>query len=519
MSDSLLEALDKQLSSAGLGRKESNTPPLSGQIIPPFYYDGKCSYLYADEDGFYFAMDNASLCRRLADGGYYRLTENGKIEVSSFITLIQDKHAVHYTGGLAGYSAGLHRLPCGHKILVTQTIRPVSPVPGPWPLLQGIIEGMFFSEGADQRPYFYGWLKVFSDAFFETLEKGVDATPTPGQALILAGPSNSGKSLLKKIIIKLFGGKSEHPYQYMTGRTTFNAQLAPAPILEVDDQAASRDPRDRQTLAANIKEFAFSGAIQVHPKYQTPISLSPCQRMLFCLNDEPASLMVLPAMEPNLEDKLMLLKVKKCEMPMDTSTPRLRRRFWDALVAELPAFMHFLGEFEIPEDLISPRCGVRHFHHPAILAALDETAPENRLLEMIDKLMKGHDFSVAENDPAKIDLGESEVGSGRPNRNLDDEDGTPWIGSATEFEAIIRSRFERWQTERLFRYDNSAGMLLRTLSNNFPARVAFHSTVRGQSRWRIYPPELEGKPPVEADTGNTVRTRLGRIMDDTELEM
>ena len=39
----------------------------------------------------------------------------------------------------------------------------------------------------------------------------------------------------------------------------------------------------------------------------------------------------------------------------------------------------------IPSKLVSARFGVTHFHHPDILQAIDNLAPESRLLRLIDE--------------------------------------------------------------------------------------------------------------------------------------
>jgi hypothetical protein len=42
---------------------------------------------------------------------------------------------------------------------------------------------------------------------------------------------------------------------------------------------------------------------------------------------------------------------------------------------------YFMGN---SRELISERFGIRHFHHPEILQAIDNLAPEYRLLRLID---------------------------------------------------------------------------------------------------------------------------------------
>ena len=59
---------------------------------------------------------------------------------------------------------------------------------------------------------------------------------------------------------------------------------------------------------------------------------------------------MLPPLDDSIADKLIMTKVERAIMPMATDTPPGRRKFWDAGCAELPYFVNFLDEYEIPED-------------------------------------------------------------------------------------------------------------------------------------------------------------------------
>jgi hypothetical protein len=54
------------------------------------------------------------------------------------------------------------------------------------------------------------------------------------------------------------------------------------------------------------------------------------------------------------------------------------------LTRELPAFIHFLEQWDIPNHLKSPRFGISHYHHPELVNALESLSPEHRLLDLID---------------------------------------------------------------------------------------------------------------------------------------
>jgi hypothetical protein len=113
---------------------------------------------------------------------------------------------------------------------VTESPRLILPVQGEWPLLRSIIDGMFNTEGVDQRPYFYGWVKRGLESFHQ--RKWMQ-----GQVLAMAGPRGAAKSLMQMLLTEIFGGRSAKPYLFMSGRTDFNADLFEGEHLVVDDEA------------------------------------------------------------------------------------------------------------------------------------------------------------------------------------------------------------------------------------------------------------------------------------------
>lgn len=106
--------------------------------------------------------------------------------------------------------------------------------------------------------------------------------------------------------------------------------------------------------------------------------------MTISLNDEPERLQVLPPLDVDLVDKTLLLKVQSNPMPMPTTTPRDKEVFWSTLKSEFPAFVDFLAHYTIPVELCDTRCGIAPFHHPELLHKLQETTPEQHLLELVD---------------------------------------------------------------------------------------------------------------------------------------
>jgi hypothetical protein len=52
---------------------------------------------------------------------------------------------------------------------------------------------------------------------------------------------------------------------------------------------------------------------------------------------------------------------------MPANSPSEKTTFWKALVAELPAFTHFLQHWQVPGELRSEHYGITHFHHQTLV--------------------------------------------------------------------------------------------------------------------------------------------------------
>ena len=65
-----------------------------------------------------------------------------------------------------------------------------------------------------------------------------------------------------------------------------------------------------------------------------------------CLNDDPERLQALPPLDPDVRDKITVVKVCKRPMPMTTGTTATDELFWRQMVSELPAFIDFLDHWQ-----------------------------------------------------------------------------------------------------------------------------------------------------------------------------
>ncbi len=425
---------------------------------PTAYYDsGTKSYWLADWRGEWIQLAESSLRRHLRENGVNPVCgkHENVSELEKCLNDIQMGSSVSYAGPLAGYPKGVLET-CGTRVLVTASAKPIEPEAGEFPLIAQLAENLFCDELCDQRPYVYGWLKVA----LESLQTGHFR---PGQVLALAGPRECGKSLWQNLITEILGGRAAKPFRYMSGESPFNSDLFGAEHLMVEDEAGSTDLRVRREFGARIKDFTVNQVQSCHAKGRPALSLRPFWRVTISLNDEPENLSVLPPLDESLIDKVSLLRASKKPMPYDTQSSEGHAAFWQGLLAELPAFVAFLGRWEIPEPLKSQRFGVIHYHHPTLLEEITRLAPETRLLSLIDSVL----FA-----------------------DVNEFNGALVMTSDEVERRLLASNFA-YEARRLLSFNNAIGTYLGRLAKKKPERVEPERTSE-KRQWVISKPQLAG---------------------------
>jgi hypothetical protein len=420
------------------------------------YYDaGRKSYWVTDSRGEWIDITETSLRRFLRAAGYSPHRSKGAYisPLETMLMEIQREFDVAFAGPLAGHSKGVLES-CGNLILITNSSRLVEPKEGFWSHVKALLCGLLDDPHHAQLPYVLGWLKVAVEA----LRAG---QVRPGQVLVIAGPRDSGKSLLQNLITEVLGGRAAKPFRYMSGATPFNGELFGAEHLLIEDEIPSTDIRSRRHLGARIKDFTVNEVQSHHAKHRQAISLKPFWRVSITLNDEPENMLILPPLDDSLADKIILLKGYRRPMVMPTQSLAQRKAFWEVLVGELPAFIHHLLSMEIPVELRSERFGVTHFHHPELVAALDDLSPELRLLSLIDTEL------------------------------FDSPAPSPWEGTADQLERRLREGHSGGEVSRLLTFNTACGVYLGRLHQKFPDRVDKHRDTARRT-WTILPPRLYG---------------------------
>jgi hypothetical protein len=184
---------------------------------PELYYDGT-RYWIENANGNWITIRVEDVRRELKNAGFNWSTQNGDrvSQVDRAIGDIQHNKYVDYVGPLAGYMSGIHTI-YGKRILVQDSPMLLTPEVGAYPMLDSILNRML----GQQRVYLEGWLSVAAKSLYSGQFR-------VGQALVLAGPGNSGKSLLQYLITKRGKYKSSRRLIRSESSNTVSASSANA---------------------------------------------------------------------------------------------------------------------------------------------------------------------------------------------------------------------------------------------------------------------------------------------------
>jgi hypothetical protein len=446
-------------SSADSGIPKATTSHSHGSDV--FFHPPKGKYLVPDNRGIWIPQNKDDTAEFLVGRRGFRIVKvcAGALDpVGEELLRIRIEQDVDYAEALAGHRRGFYPNLNGKRVLVTDEPRIIEPTLGEWPKVRCIIEGLLADRDYPQTTYFHAWVR-------DTYVCLRSARWRPGQILGLLGPRSIGKGLMQSVVTKITGGRETSPYAYLSGKTTFNGELFMAEHLKIEDEAASTDLRARRQFGNGLKQIAANRVHKLHDKYCRGIDLPVFWRCTLSLNNEPENVLILPPMDESMEDKFILFKCSAFTLPMPTETCEQEDELWKVIMDELPHYIYWLlHEFTLPEDLKSSRYAVRHFHHPEVIAALNELAPEEKLLQLVDscrRLLRS---------------------------------GPEWTGKAAELESLLTAEGSgcEFEARRLFLTQASCGQYLARLAKRYPHRVMESNRVHNTVIWKIHPIPNDG---------------------------
>jgi hypothetical protein len=387
--------------------------------------------------------------------GYEKLerAEKGRVRkalVQQKVLHISEEFSVEYAGPLAGYHIGFQEV-MGLPVLVTESPKLITPKQGPFPLITQILSNMFGKDGREDLLYFHLWNK-------SNIESLYNRQIRPGMALLLCGPKSAGKNLVQsRIITPLLGGRMCDPTQYALKDSSFNDDMIRSEHLMIADQRASNQ-RSADLMGAFIKSITGNREVRLHAKGVGAFSSLTYHRLSISFNEKEEDLEIIPpADDEAVLTKTIILYAEMHPMPLPTATPQEEEIFGKAIEAELPAYVHYLQNLEVPKTIRVDRFWIKSYCSPKVMALLEQYSDEGKLLQVID-----------ESDLFRENLG------GKPMRY--------WQGTSSDLVDFLDKRIVHLAKE-----PKQMGRLLKALSKRKQPRVS-STTSKGVTHYTISAP-------------------------------
>lgn len=345
--------------------------------LEAYYEAPKKHYWLRDSHGVWIQVSGDAVIKRLDALGYNSRPAKGKkySEADHELERIRMEDNICYAGAVAGNMAGVVQTNAG-KYLVTRSPKMIDPKQGDWRTIHKLGTRLF---GPEQFEYVLGWSK---NAISGLVKGGCRR----GQLLVLAGPPGCGKSFWQnRIVTPLLGGRVARPGQFMSGGTTFNADIISSEHLMLEDENYKTDQKSRAAFASAIKGFAVNTTQRVHGKGDNGFLVESSHWVTMSVNDDAEALAIMPPLEKGVVDKLQLHRCKPAiteEWPGDKAAIEALEA---TVEAEMPAFVHYLlNEHVINPALRNDRYGIKEYLNHELVEIINGTSPSAQLEFLID---------------------------------------------------------------------------------------------------------------------------------------
>lgn len=239
-----------------------------------------------------------------------------------------------------------------------------------FPFIAYWLEKFFYSKF--QRIVWLSWLHHF-------YKNSYDGTPRAGQCMFVAGGTSKGKTLMNyRLLGGMMGGHTDIA-SYVTGDDNFNENLFEVGLGTVDDQLATSDYRAHLRYTALLKKLVANNVLSMRAMYKGAVDIDWCGRLSVTMNEDPESMRMLPDLDINNRDKVIILRCSPTiiDFPEDVQT---------IIAQEMAAFCRYIYDFKIPPECKgSARFGVSSYIDPHLRSESDYSSMTYATVEILNE--------------------------------------------------------------------------------------------------------------------------------------
>lgn len=352
------------------------------EAIEDTWFDGK-KYWVKDGRNAWSPVLKEDLMARLRLAGFShksRKQNDPASQIDEVIVYIQDQRRIHGAAPfLFDYDEIVEKGP--HRYINTHAnLKPMQPAasgdPALWPNLNTWFHNFLDDHGSTD--YLLAWLQ----RFYVGSLKG---DPDMGHSLIIAGYPDKGKSLFSTFLLpKIFNGGADSG-SYLMGLEGFNQDLTQSPVWYIDDNASGATQSEHRRFSEMLKKLSATPKVTARVMYSDPVDIPRVGRIILTTNTDADSLAVIPNLDGNILDKLMIFKMSKSHIPWFLQLAQTEIE--NTIETELPYFLAWLlNTYEPPAHVVkgaSGRYGVHAYHHAEIVSMAKDLSPDMRDWEMI----------------------------------------------------------------------------------------------------------------------------------------
>ena len=379
-----------------------------GAIMQGTWYDGKF-YWRKTESGAWnpWTKDDLKLCLRVQHGISQKAKDSNSSEMDEVLNGIHEQRRVeaalpfvHQPDGLIAYNNSRY-LNISQCRCMVPSDEPVTKWGDGFEWTAKFLDGLFADDS--QKTWFLAWLKRY-------YEGGVRQSPRLGQAVILAGPVDRGKTLLSTGLISRIVGGHADASAYFLGDERFTSHILSMPLMTIDDTSPATDTLRHVRYSTMLKKLTANQWHTYEKKFMPAGSVEWMGRVMITCNTDPVSIRLLPDMDLSNAEKISLLRCR--DKPSTDFPPRVEIN--NTLDVELPSLCRWLLNFQTPGLMEgSSRMGLKPCHDAVLFDIATQSGPAFSFLELVRLFLRNY----FQENPDSID----------------------WQGSATDLQAQINA--------------------------------------------------------------------------------